>query len=122
MVTVLLMAIAGGIGAVARYLIDGTVQDRTSGSVPWGTMTVNMIGSLVMGLVTGIVIFHATGSAIRQVVGTGFCGGMTTWSSASWETVRLFEEKQFRAATFNLLAGTAASAVASLVGFLLATL
>ena len=83
---------AGAVGAVARYLIDGAVQDRTTGLFPFGTTTVNVLGSFVLGLVTGVAIRHVGPSHLKTVVGTGFCGGLTTWSTASWETVRLAEE------------------------------
>ncbi len=87
----IIVGIAGAVGAVARYLIDGAVQDRTSGSFPFGTLTVNVVGSLILGVITGVG-WHDADSTTRAILGTGFCGGLTTWSTASWETVRLVEE------------------------------
>ena len=111
---------AGALGAVARYLIDGAVQDRTSGALPLGTMTVNVIGSLVMGVVVGIVLFHDAGTTAKTVIGTGFCGGLTTWSTASWETLRLLEDDSFAAGFLNAVGGLAASLAAAGVGLVLA--
>ena len=81
------VGLAGGVGAVARYLLDGAVQDRTSGLFPFGTLTVNVVGSLVFGVIAGVVIRHG-GTDLRAIAGAGFCGGLTTWSTASWETIK----------------------------------
>jgi CrcB protein len=86
------VGLAGALGAVARYLIDGAVQDRTSGLFPFGTLTVNVIGSLILGVIAGLALRHADWASTQAVLGIGFCGGLTTWSTASWETVRLIEE------------------------------
>ena len=116
------VGVAGGIGSIARYLIDGTVQDRTSGILPFGTLTVNVIGSFVMGFLVGLVLFHDIADLPRTVLGTGFCGGLTTWSTASWETLRLVEEGSPRAAFLNAVGGMAASLAAAGCGLLLAFL
>jgi CrcB protein len=110
---------AGAIGAVARYLVDGVVQDRSSGVLPYGTLTVNVVGSLVLGLVTGLALYHGLAVAPRAVIGSGFCGGLTTWSSASWETVRLGEDGSWAAAAGNALGGPAASIVVAALGLVL---
>src|SRR5207237_7875961 len=85
----IVVGLAGAAGAVARYLLDGAVQDRTAGPFPFGTLTVNVVGSLVLGVLAGLALDHTGSSAVRTVLGAGFCGGLTTWSTASWETVRL---------------------------------
>ena len=86
------VGLAGAAGAIARYLLDGAVQDRTSGIFPFGTLSVNVAGSLVLGFLAGYTLSHTGGGTAKTVVGTGFCGALTTWSTASWETVRLAEE------------------------------
>jgi fluoride exporter len=83
------VGLLGGLGAVTRYLADGLVQDRSSGTLPFGTLAVNITGSFVLGLVTGALWYHGLSIRWRSVVGIGFCGGLTTWSTASWETVQL---------------------------------
>jgi len=115
MTLALAVGVAGAVGAVARYLLDGAVQDRTAGLFPYGTVAVNVLGSLILGFLAGYVLSHAGGRTARTIVGTGFCGALTTWSTASWETVRLAEEgAAATAVTFtlvNLLASFAAAAI-----------
>jgi CrcB protein len=106
-----LMAIAGGIGAIARFMLDGLIRGRMgsghlsswhlSSALPLGTMIINVSGSLLLGFVTGLVLFHAVPSDWQLVVGTGFFGGYTTFSTASFETARLIQERQFVAALVN---------------------
>ena len=66
--------LAGAVGAPTRLLVDGLVQDRTSGVFPWGTFVVNMAGSFVLGLLTGAVLYHAFPDTPRVILGTGFAG------------------------------------------------
>jgi CrcB protein len=110
------VGLAGAFGAVSRYLIDGAVQDRTGGMFPFGTLTVNVVGSLVLGVVAGVAIHHSGAATTRVVLGTGFCGGLTTWSTASWEAVRLAEEGSTKAAVAFTLVNLAASLAAGAVG------
>jgi CrcB protein len=114
------VGIGGSLGAVSRYLVDGTVQDRSTGPLPLGTLTVNLVGSLVMGFVTGLFVFAGISHKWVAVVGTGFCGGLTTWSAASWETVRLMEEREWTSALVTAFGGLVASCLMAGVGFLLA--
>lgn len=108
------LALAGAIGAPCRYLLDGIVQDRTSGIVPYGTLVVNVTGSLVLGLITGAVLYHGFPDEPKLWLGTGFCGSFTTFSTFAFETVRLVEERAIVAAIVNVgasvLLGTAAAA------------
>jgi CrcB protein len=113
------VALAGGAGAVSRYLLDGAVQDRTSGLFPFGTLAVNVIGSFVIGVVAGIVLRHGGSVTLESVVGTGLCGGLTTWSTASWETVRLVEEGSLATAVRFTMANLALSLVAAGVGLVI---
>ena len=95
------------------------MQDRTSGVFPFGTFTVNVLGSFVLGLVAGLVLGHGVSGRLEAVVGAGFCGGLTTWSTVAWEAVRLAEEESVTAALFatlpNLTASLAAAAAVGLV-------
>ena len=109
---------AGAAGALARYLLDGAVQDRTSGLFPFGTFTVNVVGSFVLGLVAGIVLRHGGSGTLEAIVGSGFCGGLTTWSTAACETVRLAAEGSVATAVRFTLANLAASLAAAAVGLL----
>lgn len=120
MTLVLAVGLAGGLGAILRYLADGAVQDRVAGPFPFGTLTVNVTGSLVLGFLTGLGWFHGLDGNARAVLGIGFCGGLTTWSTASWETVRLAEDGLFRAAFVYTLGGLAAAVAAAVAGLALA--
>jgi CrcB protein len=104
---------AGAVGAPVRYLVDGFVGGRTEGAFPWGTFAINASGSLVLGLLTGLGLYHAFPETPRLVLGTGFCGAYTTFSTFSFETVRLLEEgassEAFRYALATLVAGAGAA-------------
>jgi CrcB protein len=83
------VALAGGAGAVLRALLIHHIALRRSDPLPVGTIIVNGSGSLVLGLLTGLSIYHGLGGRVLAVVGVGLCGGYTTWSTASWETIQL---------------------------------
>jgi CrcB protein len=85
----LLVSVAGGVGAVLRALLIHHIGLRRADPLPVGTLVVNASGSLVLGLLTGMALYHGLGGRYLAVVGVGLCGGYTTWSTASWETVHL---------------------------------
>ena len=85
----LLVALAGGAGAVLRALIIHHVALRRADPLPVGTLIVNASGSLVLGILTGLALYHGLGGRGLAVAGLGLCGGYTTWSTASWETIHL---------------------------------
>jgi CrcB protein len=122
MTLAVVVALCGGAGAVARYLTDATVQRRVSGVFPWGTSVVNVAGSLVLGFVTGMLWYHGASAQVDAVLGTGFCGGLTTWSTASWESVRLVEGGFYREAMAYTLGGLVVAALAAALGVVLASL
>jgi CrcB protein len=113
---------AGAVGAPVRYLLDGYVGDRTEGVFPWGTFLINVSGSLLLGLLTGLALYHAFPDTPRIVLGTGFCGAYTTFSTFSFETVRLIEEGAIKVAFRNALGSLATCTVAAAVGVALAAL
>jgi CrcB protein len=106
--------VAAGIGAPARYLVDGWIQDRAGGPFPWGTFTVNVSGCLALGVLTGLGLYHDLGATTRTILGTGGLGAYTTFSTLTFETVRLSEEgangKAFANAAASFLVGLAAAA------------
>lgn len=93
----LLLALAGGVGAATRLLVDGLVRRRTSSTFPWATMLINVSGSFLLGLLIGV----GAGDRWLAVVGTGFLGGYTTFSAASLETAALLLERRRLAAVVN---------------------
>lgn len=111
----LAVGVAGSLGAVSRYLVDSAIMDRRPGVFPWGTLTVNAIGSLILGLVAGMV-GHQARSPTQVVVDTGFCGALTTWSTATWESVRLVQEGLVASALAFTVANLAISLVVAGLG------
>lgn len=107
--TALAVLLGGAIGSTLRYLTDLSVQSRHSSRMPWGTFTVNVVGSFILGVIAATCASSSTAYALW---GTGFCGGLTTFSTFSFETVRLAEGGAVRTAVLNvglsLLAGFAA--------------
>ncbi|MGO2862170.1 MAG: fluoride efflux transporter CrcB [Brevibacterium sp.] len=89
------LAVAGGFGAAARMLLDGLIKSRVAGPTPWGTIIINVSGSLVLGFLTGLAAGQILPQAWLLVIGTGFLGGYTTFSTASVETVRLLQERKW---------------------------
>ena len=88
----LLVTVAGAVGAVLRALIIHHAALRRSDPLPVGTLLVNASGSLLLGFLTGLSLYHGFGPHDLDVAGVGLCGGYTTWSTASWESVHLFRD------------------------------
>lgn len=120
------VAVAGGLGAASRLLLDGLIRARTRGSgLPWGTIAINLSGSLLLGVLLGLAAGLWVSPEWMQILGVGFLGGYTTFSTASFETVRLLQERRRGAALFNgigvLVAAAAAAGLGYWLGILLAT-
>jgi CrcB protein len=98
---VLAVAVAGGVGAVARLVLDGVTRSLVRVNFPLGTTVINVTGSFLLGLVTGLALANGLPAEWRVVLGTGFLGGYTTFSTASYETVRLAQQRRYRAALFT---------------------
>lgn len=111
---------AGGIGAAVRLYVDGLIRSITPGRFPTATALINLTGSFLLGLVTGLTLSHAVPEAWRFVLGSGFLGGYTTFSTASLESVRLIQEGRISAGLLNgigvLITAVAAAAVGYLIG------
>ncbi|MGS2588622.1 fluoride efflux transporter CrcB [Streptomyces hebeiensis] len=106
-----LLVLAGAaVGGPLRYLTDRAVQARHDSVFPWGTFVVNVTGCLILGLLTGAVTAGAASSSVRLLVGTGLCGALTTYSTFSYETLRLAED----GAAFYAVANAVGSVVAGL--------
>ena len=108
--------IIGGLGSVARFVVDRAVARRTRATLPFGTLAVNVSGAFLLGLLTGV----APGTTVALLAGTAFLGAYTTFSTWMLETDRLAEERQIRTAAANigvsLVSGLAAAAVGYLLG------
>jgi CrcB protein len=119
---ILWVGLAGSLGALTRFVVDGLIRSRVATSLPAGTVTINLTGSFVLGLLTGLVVFHAAPSALTLVAGTGFCGGYTTFSAASFETVRLAQQRHLPAAVHNVAVTTGGALAAAAAGLALASI
>jgi len=97
------ISIAGGTGAVARFITDGLIRTILGRRFPWGTLIINITGSFILGLITGAAMYDHGSVNLKLVVGTGFCGGFTTLSTASFEAVRLIEEKRYAGSLVQIL-------------------
>lgn len=80
---------------MTRYVVDSIARQRWSIEFPIGTLAINVSGSLVLGVVTGLVIAHGDPNGLKTIAGTGFCGGYTTFSAASVESVRLAQARRW---------------------------
>ncbi|MBL1084524.1 fluoride efflux transporter CrcB [Streptomyces actinomycinicus] len=116
-----LLVVAGAVvGAPVRYLTDRAVQARHDSLFPWGTFVVNVAGCLVLGLLTGAVSAGAAGPHLQLLLGTGLCGALTTYSTFSYETLRLTEAGSGLYAAVNVGASVAAGLAAAFTGVTLA--
>ncbi|MGI8677264.1 MAG: fluoride efflux transporter CrcB [Jatrophihabitans sp.] len=110
--TTVWISLAGGFGAVSRFVVDGLIRQRSSVSFPWATMLINVSGSFLLGVLTGLVLFRGSPTDLQLILGTGYCGGYTTFSTASFETVRLAQRGSAAYALANGL-GTLGLAIAA---------
>lgn len=118
MIILLLVSLAGGLGAMTRFVLDTLIRRRMSGRFPIGTMIINVTGSFLLGLVTGLVLSLAVSDLLPLILGTGFLGGYTTFSTASFETVRLVQQRRYGAAALNGLGTLAGTLMAAALGML----
>jgi CrcB protein len=111
-----LVAVLGGSGSVARFLVDGLVSERAAGVFPWGTLLVNMSGAALLGLLVGAAVTGDT----RILFGTATLGSYTTLSTWVLETHRLAQDDQLKVAAANLggslVVGYAALALGHVIG------
>jgi fluoride exporter len=116
--TLLLIAAGAAVGAPARFLTDLVVAHYAGRFLPWGTLVVNVFGS-------GLAVFLAVAVADpgwSALLVTGFCGALTTYSTLSYETLRLVEDGRWHHALWNVAANLAGGLGAGLAGFGLAHL
>ena len=118
---ILYLGVFGGMGCIARYLVSGWVYTLAGKTLPYGTLAVNVTGSLLLGLVMeGSLRSTMLSPDLRFGLTVGFLGGFTTFSTFSYETVRLLEEGSVVAAGANILLNISVCIVAALLGIYLA--
>ncbi|MPZ86241.1 MAG: fluoride efflux transporter CrcB [Actinophytocola sp.] len=113
--TAVLVFVGAMVGAPLRYLTDRAVQNRHDSLFPWGTFSVNLAGCLILGGLAGAGL--ALPTPLFALLGTGFCGALTTYSTFSYETLRLVEQKTYFYATMNIVASVIAGLGAALLGY-----
>ncbi|MGC5256439.1 fluoride efflux transporter CrcB [Gordonia sp. DT218] len=123
--TVVAVMLAGALGAVARFVLDGAIKHGAikqwrPTTFPWATFAINVSGSLLLGFLAGLVMFHTAPAGWQTIVGTGFCGGYTTFSTASFETVRLAEQRRTMSAAVYAIGSLLVSSLACGLGLVLA--
>ena len=118
--TLLLVALGAMVGAPLRYLTDRFIQARHDTIFPWGTLTVNAAGSLIMGFLVGAAAAGRLDPMIVTVLGPGFCGALTTYSTFGYETLRLAEDGSRFLATANIAINLFAGLGAAFVGVAIA--
>jgi fluoride exporter len=118
---IVLAVLAGGmLGAPARYIADRLIQARRDTVFPWGTFTVNVVGSAIVGFLLGAQAHLGLPSVVFALLATGFCGGLTTFSTFGYETLRLLEDGALGDAGLNVLGSLAATVLVAWLGFRLA--
>lgn len=113
------VAIGGAFGASARYLLGGWVAARAGAGFPWGTLIINVTGSFLLCFLATLAVERYRIPPIWYILlGTGFCGGYTTFSTFSYETLRLAAEGSWGRAAANVAASVGAGLVAGVLGFI----
>jgi len=117
--TLLLVMIGAAVGAPSRWLLDQAISSRNARAFPLGTWTINITGSLLLGLIAAASAFGPATLAFVALAGTGFCGGFTTFSTFGFETIRLGEEGSNVEAGLNVVSSLAIGLLAAAAGWYL---
>lgn len=112
----LVLVLAGGMGAVARFVVDGVIRSRLKTTFPWATTIINVSGSLVLGLIAGLTLMRLEPTGLGIVTGTGFLSGYTTFSTASYETVQLIKQGRLGASFISGVVMLVLSVAAAVIG------
>jgi CrcB protein len=120
--TVVGLMVAGAAGAVLRYLVDRYVQRKVTSDFPYGTLVINVTGSLVLGFLTGSALHHGLSAPWVTVLGTGLIGAYTTFSTFTYDSFRLLGSDGMATALTNILVSVVAGLGAAVAGIALGTL
>ena len=112
------VALGAALGGVSRYYLAGAVQQRMGAGFPGGTLLINVTGSLLLGFLMRYALQSASiGPEVRLMLTTGFCGGYTTFSTFSYETVVMLQDGQYSRASLYVAASVALSVAGTFIGF-----
>ena len=114
--TLSLVVVAGGLGAAGRYTIDYMITQRVGGRLPWGTAVVNLSGSLALGLLAGMAMRINLSQDLAIIVGGGFLGAYTTFSTWMYQSLQLMENGRWAAAAVNVFGSALAGGAAAMLG------
>jgi CrcB protein len=117
----LLVAIGSVVGAPLRYALDREIQSRHERVFPFGTLVINLSGSFALGLLVGVSARGGASDLAVDALGTGLIGSYTTFSTFSWETLRMLEEGSMWQASANIAVSIAGGLAAAAVGFWIAS-
>lgn len=117
MIVLVVTVLAGAAGAVIRYLVARAFSGR--GRFPWAVLVVNVVGSALAGVVVGLASSGGMSGDIRLILVTGLCGGLTTFSTFSVETIQFVQEGKWRVAALSTAANLVLGVGAAAIGFLL---
>jgi fluoride exporter len=112
----LLVFVGGGLGSLCRYALAGAIQSRAHAGFPIGTLAVNVIGCLVIGLIARQLLAAQSDVMVRAALVTGFCGGFTTFSAFSYETVGLISAGEWSKAGLYVAVSVLACLAATAIG------
>jgi fluoride exporter len=111
------VALGSAVGGASRFALSTFVQQRASSAFPFGTLIVNITGSLILGLVLRYALASPSVSAeMRALLTTGFCGGYTTFSTFSYESIALIEDGDYRRAAIYIVLSVVVSLIATFLG------
>lgn len=116
---IVLIFIGGGIGSIARYAISDFLQRLTNVIFPIGTLGVNALGGLIIGMLWAFVELIEMPRSARFLIFTGFLGGFTTFSTYSLETMNLLRNREYGFMVMNIVLNNALSIIGTIIGFLL---
>jgi CrcB protein len=112
-----LVMLGAAVGAPCRWLLDQRIQSSHDSVFPWGTLTINVTGSLLLGVILGTVALGHGSPELAALAGTGFCGGFTTFSTFGFETVRLAEQGSNLEAARNVVVSLGVGLLAAFAGW-----
>ena len=118
----LAVTLAGAVGALARTFVNDAIAHRVAPDFPFGILTINVTGSFLLGLLTGLAWYHGLSSNILTIAGIGLCGAFTTWSTSIWETMQLLRLRLFTQAALYTVGGLSLAIGAAAGGIGLAAL
>jgi len=121
------VALGGALGSVARFWVNGLVSDKFGATFPWGTLVINVVGSFIIGVIGALAIPEGRLDTPSRVFATqfimiGVCGGYTTFSSFSLQTLNLLREREFLYAGGNVMLSVGLCLIAVWLGWLLGSL